>query len=987
MAGFLTAAAGSSAVGAIAGSVVRLAIAYGIARLINGNTQKNNNFGRAQTRVDEGVRVQLPPNTTNTIPLLFGSAFFGGSITDAQLTDQNRTLWTCITLSDVVGQTVSGQPVTTRFTDVYWNNQRVFFKPDGVTVDYVINDDGVVDASSRDLVKIYLYSNGSATPVPLTDPETNAPIPAAFSGVDARTLMPGWTNDHRMSNLTFALVRLSYNRDKGITGLPDIKFNVRNDNYRPGDAIYSYLKNARVGGNLADSEIDIASLIALNDYADDEVAYLDADGTFKTLGDRYQINGLVDTGETILSNLERLTAASGCYLNYDIAAGKWGVIINRDSAPVLHFDDSNIISGISVTGTALDTIYNGIEIEFPHRQIRDQSDFARIDLPSEFRNANEPDNTIRVKYDLLNEPLQARILGYNELYQNRMDQVATFTTDYSKINTEAGDVITITNSVYAWNQKQFRVVRVKEVETDEGGIAVEITAQEYDSTMYTAGGMPRRPGVPSEPIGIPSLGAIATPAAPTVLQTNNQNAQPNIILRSVVPGSTQAGTSVIVDRMEFWYAEGTLADNVPIANYRLIETSTNANGNPFTTGSNQDSQPIITLGAGNYLFRVRAGNPSFYSEYSQPAALVWNPVQRPDEVDEGVIFRPRDSNLLSLLGPLALGAIAYFAYSALRPQVTSALSNTALGNLLGITNPQEIEQAREQLEESASAFRIVNAGGNELTSATNNSVTFEAGEGIEITASSVDNVITISLVGGGDPPPPPPPPGPSEGNLNVNFGAGAEDIALDNCQIITLAPQRPVTTPSTVARVYAIAPATETVRCYDPNSMSSVIANRISVRNGSVVSRQSHGFGNGNPRPWIHNADRFDLYLDTNLKPEFAQFNGKVIFRKVVSADELILYCNFDDNGNTLPVEDYCSLDPDSRPTFSTIEFPAGHRFVTYQMLQNWLITDPGIGVRLGAATTTTASQSLERRPFYVRRNRICRNINGTEPSYDFNTI
>lgn len=745
MAGFLTAAASMIGGNVIVDSVVRIVIAYGISRLINRNVAKDNTPG-ARFR-DEGVRLQIAPNTTNHIPILFGSAFYGGIITDAQLTNANKTMWYCITLSDVFGLKTDDSAITTRFTNVYWNNQRVVFKADGVTIDYVVNDDGVVDASARDLVKIYLYRNGSATPTVITDPETNNPVYGSFSGVDARTLMPGWTNDHKMSNLTFALVKLDYNRDKGITGLPDVKFNVRNDNYLPGNAIYSYLLNNRVGCDLPTSAIDITNLNALNDYADDEISYLDADGTIKTLGDRYQINGLLDTSNNVLANLEKLCLSSGCYLNYDIAAGKWGVVINRDAEPSLDFDDSNIISGITVTGTALDGIYNGVEIEFPHRELRDQSDFIRIDLPSEYRNANEPDNTLKTKFEMLNEPLQARSLAYLELYQNRMDQVVTFTTDYSKINTEAGDIITVTNSVYDWDHKEFRVIRVKEVESDEGGIAVEITAQEYDATMYQAGGQPRRPGVPSEPIGIPTLGAIGTPSAPTIFQTNNQNAQPNIILRSVVPGSTQPGTSVIVDRMEFWYAEGTQAQNIPTSSYKLLEVSVNANGNPFTTGSNQDSQPIITLDAGNYLFRVRAGNATGYSDYSAATALAWDPKQRTDEVDENTNFTPDTPSLSDLLGPLAMGAIAYFAYQALKPEILAALSNTDLGKLLGITNPAEIADIKQKMEQQAAGFRIINAGNASLSAIGDSTVTFIAGEGIEITAVDVGHEITISATG------------------------------------------------------------------------------------------------------------------------------------------------------------------------------------------------------------------------------------------------
>jgi hypothetical protein len=1030
MAGFLTAAASLIGGNVIADSIVRMVIAYGVSRLINGNTAKNNDPG-APARQDQGVRLQIAPNTANSIPILFGSAFYGGIITDAQLTNQNKTMWYCITLSDTFGIKTDNTSATTRFTNVYWNNQRVVFKADGVTVDYVVNDDGVVDASPRDLVRVYLYRNGSATPTAITDPETNNPIHGSFSGVDARTLMPSWTNDHAMSNLAFALVRVDYNRDKGVTGLPDMQFNVRNDLIRPGDAIYSYLRNARVGCDLPEASIDVASLTALNDYADDDVSYLDADGTFKTLADRYQVNGVLSTADNVLDNLEKLCLASGCYLNYDIAAGKWGVVINRDAEPTLHFNDSNIISGITVTGTALDGIYNGVEVQFPHRQIRDQADYVRIDLPNEYRNANEPDNTLKLSIDMINEPLQARELAYIELYQNRMDQVVTFTTDYSKINTEAGDIITITNSVYDWTQKEFRVIRVKEVESEEGGIAVEITAQEYDATMYTAGGTPRRPGVPSLPIGIPSLGAIATPAAPAVLETNNQNALPNIVLRSVVPGSTQAGVSVIVDRMEFWYAEGTIAGAVPIANYQLIEVSSNADGNPFTTGTNQDSQPIVTLTAGTYVFRVRAGNPAGYSAYSDPTQLVWDPVQRTDEVDENTQFTPDDPDLLDILGPLAMGAALYFAYQALKPELLATLSNTELGKLLGIQNPADVEAAKAAIEQQASGFRIINAGAASLSAIGDSTVTFIAGEGIEITAVDVGHEITISATGGASankftkfaaeeqdtveatepedtltilageglqiltnaadktitiqfetpepppPPPPPPPDAPGEATLNVSFGTPDNDFVMDSCRLVRTRPNKFKRAAGTypLERIYATGGSTEFLSCYNA-TLPVIVAGWIDpdgTYTGPIHKNATYNYNHPFPGGFF------------NLISSNPALNGKVIKFRRIGPARIIAYCDFDDAGNTLPVVDSCDTAPDSRPVFSTVEFPAGHRSVSYAMLQGWITAVEGKGLPISSQEYLTVPEDEYYAPYseVYRRNRICK---APELSYDFNT-
>lgn len=726
MASFLTAAATVAGSSSIGSALVRILVAYGISRLINKATGNTN----TPETVDQGIRLQVGPDTTNTIPVLYGSAYLGGKITDAQLVDANKTMWYCLTLSETPTTSTlrlsDGAAVTTTVDEVYWNNQRVYFKADGITIDYLVNQDGVVDTSPRDLVKIYLY-NGSAGPTRPSDLLEYLPSLPTLHG-DARTLMPGWVSDERMLGLTFALVRISYNRDKGITGLPELQFKVSNNLFRPGDAIFSFLRNEISGAGLPLDQIDTASLITLNGYADDTVNYFDEDdGVSKTLANRYQINGIVNTAESVMTNLQKLAANAGCFVNYDIATGLWGVTINRDESVALAFDDSNIISGIDLTGTNLDSMYNAVEVEFSHRELRDQKDTIRIDLPTEYRNSNEPDNVLQLKLDLINEPLQARELAYLELYQNRMDQIVTFTTDYSKINTEAGDVITVSTAVYNWVNKPFRVVRVREVESAEGGLAVEITAQEYDATMYTAGGVPRRPRVPSEPIDIPDIAVIGTPAAPTVVQINNV-AVPALD----ITGLTPAG---IVDRFEYWYSSDAGVT------YRVLGSRSNSNGSPYAQSTSLTFR-AVSLPAGTYLFKVRGGNEKAFGDFSPASTSVaWAPVQTTDQVTASTKV---GGGLSDLIGPLAMGAIAYFAYQALYPEIMKALGDSALGEIFGIPSSKI-----QEMKNAAGNFKLIQVGDSIQTPYNNDTITFIAGEGIEITAEANAGTITISATGGG----------------------------------------------------------------------------------------------------------------------------------------------------------------------------------------------------------------------------------------------
>lgn len=1011
MASFLSAAISAISSSTVGSAVVRLLIAYGVSRLINKSTGQSNSD--ATQRVDEGVRLQLQPNTTNPIPLLYGSAYYGGNITDVQLVDSNKTLWVCLTLNEVETSTrLSGGAITTYFDEIYYNNQLITFKADGVTINHVTNLDGTVDTSPQDLVKIYCYSNGSGNPV----------MPTGYSGTlpgNAQTLMPEWGNDHPMTNLTFALVRITYNRDKGITGIPELKFKISNNLYKPGDAIYSYLTNSISGAGLTDDEIDLDSLTALNTYADEAINYLDeSDNTVKTLADRYQINGIINPQNSVMSNLQELANAVGCFIKYDIATGQWGVRINRDAEPVASFDDSNIISGIDLTGTSLDSMYNSVTVEFPHRQLRDQTDSIRIDLPEEFRNANEPDNELSLKLNMLNEPLQARELAYLELYQNRMDQVVTFTTDYSKFNIEAGDVIEITNSVYNWTDQQFRVVRVKEIETESGGLAIEITAQEYDATMYTAGGQPRRPRVPSEIGTTPSIGIIGIPAAPTTTTANN-NRLPSILISGIVPNTG------IVDRFEFWYS----TDNWTTSQF--LNTTKNSNGSPFTGGTSLSFR-ASNLPAATYKFKVRAGNDGGFSAYSDSSAqVVWNPVQTTDETNENTTYNPTDPSL-DILPILGMGALAYFAYKALYPELVNQLGGTALGKLLGIADPTEALAKAAELEQSSTAFRHVVVEGVNIESLTSDeTLIFLAGDGIELTpnaatgeisiratgssgsaftqvnagdaeiiATNTDNkfsliagnginiqgnagtgditIISTNLSGA-------PSPVEEDGSLKTNYDIDFKALTdqnyklLDDCLAYYTWPNKKSYTPIR-GRNYVIMKAGDPYydRCYR-QSVNTILM-KESFFDGSTPGKKIKlsGLHLGLwTLPILTGKYLYLRFIDYQFDEEY----GETFTR-------YIAYKNWTNSGNIVVTPDSCSKSPWDRDLFPSKDYPNGNELATYAMLSEILTPMAGGGYQFKVtANTTTGPTIYTGRKEIYRFPRYCTNYDGKEPSYDFNSI
>ena len=233
----------------IVGSLAKTAIlGYGLNKVTSSINQDNAAKNKT-SEPDPGVRLQVDPDPQHKIPVVYGNAFLGGIVTDAAITNSNQTMFFCVTICERTGVKLSDtvQSVIT-FKDIYINDERVVFKSDGITVDSTVDRTGTVNDSPRDLIKIYCYNNGS----------TGAVVPAAYSNAslsNAYAIMTNWTSNHTMNNLVFAIVRIDYNKEKNVTGLPKIEFQLSNTMTLPGDCLYDMLTNGLYGADIDPTEV------------------------------------------------------------------------------------------------------------------------------------------------------------------------------------------------------------------------------------------------------------------------------------------------------------------------------------------------------------------------------------------------------------------------------------------------------------------------------------------------------------------------------------------------------------------------------------------------------------------------------------------------------------------------------------------------------------------------------------------------------------
>jgi hypothetical protein len=207
---------------------------------------------------------------------------------------------------------------------------------------------------------------------------------------------------------------------------------------------------------------------------------------------KFEINGVVDTGRSVLENINTLANASGVFVTWDPNSGTWSVIKNDVGTPVMNFNDSNIVGNINVSGSGINDMYNAVTIEFPHQDLRDTRDYIDLEIPQSERFAQELDNRLEIKLECINNPVQAQLIAARELKQSRVDKVIEFSTSYLGNGLSAGDLISVTSSMYGYTNKVFRIITIQEEDTDESGIIIRITALEYDADVYSTAGLVRK---------------------------------------------------------------------------------------------------------------------------------------------------------------------------------------------------------------------------------------------------------------------------------------------------------------------------------------------------------------------------------------------------------------------------------------------------------------------------------------------------------------
>lgn len=571
---------------------------------------------------DNGTRQQIPPNNTNAIPIVYGDAYLGGTFVDAVLTTNQQTMYYVLAVSCV---SPNGQ-FTFDTTKFYYGDRLVTFDgTDQTKVVSLTDEAGNVDTKINGNLFINLYRStvgGTITPL------NGASAPNVVMGGSDIDVSLRWPSSGRqMNGLAFAIVKLNYSTDAGTTNLLPITFYAKHylngiGAARPGDVWYDYITNAQYGGAVSTSFVDSNSSAALNVYSDQLITYTPSGGGSATQA-RYRMNGVLDAGQTVLSNLDKIMTCCDSWMAYNAAIGKWSVVINKAETSTYSFDDDNIIGEIRVSATDITQSVNQVEAKFPDKGARDQPNFVNIKTPVGLLYPNEPINKYSVTYDLCNDSVQAQYLANRILEQAREDLIVSFTTTYYGIQVDAGDVVSVTNSDYGWTNKLFRVVKVNEASLPDGSLGAKLEMTEYSASVYDDPTITQYAPVPNS--NLPSVAFFTPLSAPTITSINFSSAIPNFSLTVTMPAKGR------VTAIDLYYA----STPTPLASdFKLLQTASLTNGAIYAPSTSFVFANLVlptgALVATTYYFAFVVRNQLAASTLSPlSAGLPWNPVTNP----------------------------------------------------------------------------------------------------------------------------------------------------------------------------------------------------------------------------------------------------------------------------------------------------------------------------------------------------------------------
>jgi hypothetical protein len=613
--GFIAVKVFGLAVGSFAASVVAFAINMVVSSVISSIFAPDSpSQPSQQNQPNPGNRQQAPPAGDNKLPVIYGTAYAGGTIVDMSISSDNQDIYWVLALAEVTNTETGGTPDTFSFGDIYWGGKKVVFS---TTPGELYKVTGLLDESTNETqditgyMDIYLYRNGSSSGV---NTSTDAITIMSASG-----LVYTWDGTKLMSNTVFAIVHMKYSQSRNLVSLNQTRFQITNSRTLPGDCFLDYLTSTRYGAAIPVAQIDTTSLTDLNTYSSTTIPYTTYTGGSATVS-KFAFNGAILTNQKIMQNIQNMANCCDCLVRYNEITSQWGVIVQKNTYTVaMAIDNTNTIGGITVSPIDISNSFNVIETKFPDGSEKDSFasstfDLAQIDPSLLF--PNEPVNKQSVNLYLTNNNVTAQYLAIRMLKAAREDLQIQIEINFTGLQLDAGDIVTITNANYGWTAKLFRITKVTQKFSDTGTITAQLFLSEFNPAVFDD--MPITQFTPSPNTGISSPTTFGTVYAPTITAQFPSITNPAFTIR------IQTSSAGISEYAEIYYS----AYQFPTDDQLIFAGTTEVQpgGSPYVVDTFMPDVQLFNIPAGDWYFFTRMVNSLANSNYSLASSkLTWRP--------------------------------------------------------------------------------------------------------------------------------------------------------------------------------------------------------------------------------------------------------------------------------------------------------------------------------------------------------------------------
>lgn len=250
----------------------------------------------------------------------------------------------------------------------------------------------------------------------------------------------------------------------------------------PALCILDYLRDTRYGKGLDLTEIDVDSFSDAANYCDDVIT------TPRGSIARYSLDGAINTGATLLENLQTMLTTCRGFLVW--SAGKYLLKLDQPQLTTdFDFTEDNIIGSWSISLGQRAQRYNRVRSHFINPDLDYKPDVAIVASDSYKTADRAEDLELDIDLPLTCNVFRAQTIGILAMKQSRQLITCQFTATPDALQAVAGSIVSVTHSTPGWSAKKFRVMALELTGTSD----VRVTLQEYDPDVYDLGDLNDHP--------------------------------------------------------------------------------------------------------------------------------------------------------------------------------------------------------------------------------------------------------------------------------------------------------------------------------------------------------------------------------------------------------------------------------------------------------------------------------------------------------------